>query len=262
MFKIPLLERNESIIPVVYAKDAGFFKKYGLEVSLKFHKNIWEDRLGFIEEEYKFVRGDFTRYLEFKNSGIDVVISHDFTRDFKLVSKVAVEKLEELNGKKVLISKGTSIEFYLDLFLKDNDLKVEKINIKEIVNRYEEFLENKDIELIMLPDPFAKKLLDNGCYLIHDITTTNINIKGYIWHTQYYLDNQDFVNKYFEAVNEATLKFNSLKDEEQIVYLKKYDMIDSEEKYAHRNYEISRPFSKTSYDLAEKWFNENRKNNS
>ena len=124
-FLVPLLYRNESIIPVCYAVDNGFFDSLEFEVFVDFHDKIWADHEIFTSGKAHAVRGDFSRFLKFKKE-MEVVITHNFTRDFQLISR---NKMDTFDGKNILISKGTSVEFYTDLYCKLNSIEIEKISI-------------------------------------------------------------------------------------------------------------------------------------
>lgn len=251
--KLPLLMKNECIIPVCYAYDYGYFEKYNFPIELDFHQGIWNDNDLFVNGDVPCVRGDYSRYLGFIAQGIEPEINYTFSRDFQLFSRYEIEDLSKINNMSCLMSIGTSVDFYLELFCANNNLSVEKINVKDIDTRYDQFIAGIG-DLIMVPEPFASKLRNKGFYLLHDIRETDVNIKVYMWNKQYIKENPDVPRQLMEIINQATIDFNNLDDFTQYNYLIQYDMLESKEEFTHREYELNLPITAKSLKLAKDWF--------
>lgn len=254
--KLPLLNKNECIIPICYAYDLGLFEKYNFDFTPHFHDGIWADHDLYVTGEIPCIRGDYSRYLIFKHlDECDPVITHTFSRDFKIISRNKIDNVNQLKDASCLLSLTTSVEFYLDQFSKSNDLNITKLDERNIEVRYERFLAG-ETDLVMIPDPYAAKLLAQGFHVVHDIRDTDINIKVYMWDRKYLEENPDTPQQLMDIINEATILFNDLSDEEQYAYLEKYEMVDSKEEFVRKNYELNLPFTDVSKAAAKEWFGE------
>ncbi len=252
--KLPLLNKNECIIPICYAYDLGLFEKNNFDFTPHFHDGIWADHGLYVSGEIPCIRGDYSRYLIFKDlEECDPVITHTFSRDFKIISRKKINSVSELDGSSCLLSLTTSVEFYLDQFSKSNNIMINKLDERNIETRYERFLSG-ETDLVMIPDPYAAKLLAQDFHVVHDIRDTDINIKVYMWDRKYLENNPEKPQQLMDIINEATLLFNELSDEEQYKYLEKYEMVDSREEFVRKNYELNLPFTKASKKAAEEWF--------
>lgn len=251
--KLPLLNKNECIIPITYAYDMGYFNKHNFDIELYFHDGIWADHDLFVNGEIPCIRGDYSRFLIFKELGLDPEATHTFSRDFQIITRLDVEDLSEINGQNILLSIGTSVEFYLEMFMQEHDLTLNKLHEKEIEDRYNRFLDG-DADIIMLPEPYASKLIAKGFKVLHDIRTTDINVKVYMWDKKFLADNPEVPNQLISIIDEATVAFNNLDDEAQYTYLLKYDMVESRDEYTRKNFELNHPVTQKSLDAAAKWY--------
>ncbi len=252
--KLPLLNKNECIIPICYAYDLGLFEKYNFDFEPHFHDGIWTDHDLFVNKEIPCIRGDYSRYLIFKDlEQCDPVITHTFSRDFQILSRDKIEDFSKLDGCSCLLSLTTSVEFYLDQFMKANNIKINKIDERVIETRYDRFL-NGETQLVMIPEPYASKLIAKGYHILHDIRDTDVNIKVYMWDRTYLESNPEVPQKFMDIINEATDLFNALSDEDQFNYLLKYDMVDNKEEFFRKEYEHNLPFTEISKAAAKEWF--------
>ncbi len=253
--KLALLNKNECIIPICYAIDMGYFNKHGFEIEPYFHDGIWTDHDLFMNGEMPCIRGDYSRHLLFKRLGKETVITHTFSRDFQILSRNKFTNLQELDGKSCLLSLTTSVEFYLDLFCKENNIRINKVDEREIETRYERYL-NEETELVMIPDPYASKLLAKGYHVLHDIRDTDVNVKAYMWDPQFLAENPDVPQQLMDIIDEATDAFNALDEESQYTYLLKYEMVENREEFVKKEFEHNLPFTDKSRKLAKEWFGE------
>ncbi len=252
--KLPLLNKNECIIPICYAYELGLFEKYNFAFTPHFHDGIWTDHDMFASGEIPCIRGDYSRYLIFKDlENCDPVITHTFSRDFQILSKHKIKDIKTLDGGSCLLSLTTSVEFYLDQFCKDNNITINKINERVIEERYTRFI-NGESDLVMIPEPYASKLLARGYHLLHDIRDTDINIKVYMWDREFLNNNPEIPQKFMDIINEATLLFNDLDEDNQYEYLLKYDMVDNKDEFFKKSYELNLPFTEKSLEAAKEWF--------
>ncbi len=252
--KLPLLNKNECIIPICYAHDMGYFEKHGFDFEPHFHDGIWTDHDLFVNGEIPCIRGDYSRYLIFKDLGLDPQITHTFSRDFQILTRLDVEDLQQINGQKILLSIGTSVEFYLEMFLQEHNLQLEKIHEKEIETRYDRFVSG-EADIVMIPEPYASKLLAQGYKVLHDIRTTDINVKVYMWDKKFLAENPQVPQQLMDIIDEATVAFNKLDEEAQYTYLLKYDMVANREEFFKKQFELNLPITQKSLDAAAKWYN-------
>ncbi len=252
--KLPLLNKNECIIPICYAHDMGYFEKHGFDFEPHFHDGIWTDHDLFVNGEIPCIRGDYSRYLIFKDLGLDPQITHTFSRDFQILTRLDVEDLQQINGQKILLSIGTSVEFYLEMFLQEHNLQLEKIHEKEIETRYDRFVSG-EADIVMIPEPYASKLLAQGYKVLHDIRTTDINVKVYMWDKKFLDENPQVPQRLMDIIDEATIAFNKLDEEAQYTYLLKYDMVANREEFFKKQFELNLPITQKSLDAAAKWYN-------
>ncbi len=252
--KLPLLNKNECIIPICYAIDMGYFNKHNFEIEPYFHDGIWADHDLFANGEIPCIRGDYSRFLIFKELGLDPVATHTFSRDFQILTDLEFDDISEIDGENVLLSIGTSVEFYLEMFMKENNITLNKLHEKEIESRYDRFLAG-DANIVMIPEPYASKLKAKGYRVLHDIRDTDINIKVYMWDPKFLAENPEVPNQLISIIDEATVAFNNLDEEAQYTYLLKYEMVESREEFQKKNFELNHPVTQKSLDAAAEWYN-------
>jgi NitT/TauT family transport system substrate-binding protein len=141
--------KGERTALIFLAEQQGYFKKYGIQVSITEYSTGLEAIEALMQgkadvaasEEYPFMIKIFEKNRNLRSFG---TISLNTGTNSMVVRKDSVPRLEALPGKKLGIVKGTASEFFARNFLIQNDIDLTRIRfeyhsspeiIRRVVNR-------------------------------------------------------------------------------------------------------------------------------
>ncbi len=158
--------RSISTLPLIVARDQGYFVEEGVDVKLEFF-NAAKDRDAALQaNELDGVISDNVALALYQNGGIDMRITGITDGSFILVTapESNILSFEDLKGKKVGISENTAIDYTLDVMLEANGLAsndVERAIIPPMPDRLE-MLKTGQIDAAIMPNPFADDAMAAG----------------------------------------------------------------------------------------------------
>jgi NitT/TauT family transport system substrate-binding protein len=157
--------------PVYVAQKKGYFKKYGLDVTLKsFHgghkclKAVLADKVDYATtSDYpvmlnSFKRTDFEIIATFVSSDNDVKMMAN--------KRSAISTPEDIKGKRVGVVKGASSHYFLDRFLLFNDMQLDDVDLRHISpENMPDALVSAEVDAIAVWEPYgyltSKKMPDD-----------------------------------------------------------------------------------------------------
>ncbi len=161
---------SEDTMPLIVAKEMGYFDEMGLDVQFEVFRNPKDRDAALQAKELDGIIGDQMGICLYQNAGFDMKIVSYTDCDFILIAsdQSGISSIDELGGKSVAISENTVIEYSLDRMLDsasiDRDL-VEKVPVPAIPARVE-MLASGQVDLVLLPEPFAALAIGNGGVVI------------------------------------------------------------------------------------------------
>ncbi|MBO8182397.1 MAG: ABC transporter substrate-binding protein [Archaeoglobus sp.] len=251
----------EDALPFVVADEEGIFEKHGVDVEVIKFQSAMERDAALTSGQINAVLTDPLAVILLKNGGVDVKIvslclgktPQEGVFTILAAPNSSINKLEDLEGKKIAISSNTIIEYVTDKML--DGVKAEKVEIKSIPLRLQTLLEGK-IDAATLPEPLAslaamkgaKKIISDAD-LPESISQTVIVFKG-----DFIKSNPDEVKKFLAAYDEVVERINS----DPVKYRQKFIEIARvpkplAESYKMPKYPESQVFPKEFYESYLKW---------
>lgn len=235
---------------VVVAMDQGFFSQEGLIITIK----------DYPSGKRAFIEGFSTGELDvLTSSGVPIVINSFERQDFSIVAIIGIsddepkiiarkdrgiQRPEDLLGKHIATQLGSSVHFFLHMFLVDNGISDKNIKLSNIkAEKLPEALASGEIDAFCMREPFisqAKELLgDNAVifskpglfYKTHNLVVRNNLIK----------DKPEVVEKILKALLKAEQFVESHPDQAITIVSNKLGMEESE---------VAVLWSKTTFELS------------
>lgn len=182
--KIGLLP-NEEVLPFYVAIEEGLYQKHGVDVEVVHFQSAAERDAALQAGAVDGVEGDLLAVAMIRQGGTPVKAvslamgaTPQEGRFALLAAPGTITDAEELNGKRLAISKNTIIEYTADqmLLLQGIDPKeVQKVNIAKMPLRAEMLLQ-KQVDAAVLPDPLAAYAELKGAKVLIDDTKLGVNI--------------------------------------------------------------------------------------
>lgn len=102
----------------------------------------------------------------------NVLRANPYRALFALVAgpEARVQSVADLKGKIIAVPKGLSFRFYLEYYLKNNDVPLDEVVIREVKNMAEawELLKNGEISAALLRTPYTDMAVKKGLNLLDD----------------------------------------------------------------------------------------------
>lgn len=157
---------SSDVIPYVLINENKLSDKYNFELDLQVFTSAKDRDAAFQAGELDGVLTDYIGVCMYQNAGFDVKITGITDGDYILVAgkNSGITDISQIKGKSIAISEKTLIEYVLDNISAENGLADTEV-VKEIVPRIPdrlELLRNEQIDLGLLPEPFATLALSDG----------------------------------------------------------------------------------------------------
>ena len=200
--------------PLAVAQDNGFFEKYGVNVTIHKFYSANERDAAFQSGNLHGTILDYTGAAIQRSGGIKLKVLSQCDGTFVLIAgkDSEIKSIEDLEGKRLAVSRNTVIDFCTDLVLQKANIPLEdvvRVEINKIPLRLE-MLRNGKIDATMLPDPFATIALQDGNGSIIDIREMDVHITGIAFHENVIEQKGEAIRSFYRAYNEAVALINSL----------------------------------------------------
>lgn len=194
-------------IPVMIAKQQGYFEKEGVSVKVESFKSAMDRDSALQSGTIDGAISDALAAAFAKEGGFDVKITSKTDGSYKLlVNKDAkVNSLADLKGKSIAISKNTIIEFATDMMVKEGNIKPDDVNktvVKDIPARLE-MLQNGKIDAATLPEPMATVAIKSGAKLLNSSDKLGINPGVLLFTTTSIQNKSTEIKAFYTAYNKA-----------------------------------------------------------
>lgn len=222
----------ESAIPIIIAKEKGFFQEEGVVVTIKSFASPNDRNVAVQSKELHATIGDVMTEATFKQNGINMKITSDISEDFKILSSPAsgITTMEGLSDKNVSLVPNFILEYIMDKFASMNNFKYEIVEIPSFSGRSEALLSNQ-IDGVIFTEPQAGMLVAQGANLLG--SSKEAGIKG---GTIQFMD--EVVNErpgdiaaFYRAYNKAIDYMNNTDVSEYSVILSDYGFPDAISSY-------------------------------
>ncbi len=167
----------EAAIPIILAKEKGFFEEEGVLVSIKAFSSPNDRNVAVQAKELDATIADVMTDATFKQNGIDMIITSDISEDFKILSspESGITEMKGLSGKKISLVKNFVLEYIMDEFADKDGFTYEVVEIPSFSGRSEALLSNQ-IDGVVFTEPQASMLVQQGAHLLG--SSKEAGIKG------------------------------------------------------------------------------------
>lgn len=214
---------SSDVIPYVLINENKLSDQYNFELDLQVFTSAKDRDAAFQAGELDGVLTDYVGVCMYQNADFDVKITGITDGDYILLAgkNSGITDISQIKGKSIAISENTLIEYTLDNILEKNGMKDTDV-IKEVVPRIPdrlELLRNDQIDLGLMPEPFATLALNDGAILL-DTANENELYPAVSAFSKIALDNKnEAIRNLYKAYNEAVDYMNrtDIKQYEKLV---------------------------------------------
>lgn len=203
---IGILQDTDSI-PVLIAKEQGYFKDENLNVNIEQFKSAQERDSALQSGKIDGAISDIMAAAFANDGGFNVKITSltNGTYDLLVNKDESINNLQDLKGKSIAISKNTLIEYVTDMILKKaglTDKDVNKVSIPQMPTRLE-MLQNGKVDAATLPNALATVAMMNGSKMLDNSNNLGIN-PGVLLFTSSAIDSKKSeIKAFYIAYNKA-----------------------------------------------------------
>ncbi|MER2059722.1 MAG: ABC transporter substrate-binding protein, partial [Niallia sp.] len=135
----------ESAIPIILAKENGYFDEEGVNVSIKAFSAPTDRNVAIQANELDGTIADVMTAAAFMENGIKMKITSDISEDFKILSSPnsGITKMKELNGKNISLVPNFILEYIMDDFAAKEDFTYNIVEIPSFSGRAEALIADK-----------------------------------------------------------------------------------------------------------------------
>lgn len=194
----------ESAIPMILAKEKGYFEDEGIKVSIKSFASPNDRNVALQSKELDATIADVMTEASFKENGIDMKITSDISEDFKILSSPdsGITDMKDLAGKKISLVKNFILEYIMDQFAAQYGFTYEVVEIPSFSGRSEALLSNQ-IDGVVFTEPQAGMLVSQGAHLLGSSKEAGIK-GGALMFTDDMINNRPGdVKAFYKAYNKA-----------------------------------------------------------
>ncbi|MDF2594478.1 MAG: ssuA [Clostridia bacterium] len=213
----------ESAIPIIIAKQQGFYEKEGLNVELVPFQSPNDRNVAVQGGQIDAIIADVMTSLTFYEGDVKMKITSDINEDFKLLTSPhsGIDSFEKLNDKKVSIVPNFVLEYIMDEMAKENDITYQVVSIPSFTARFEALLSDQ-IDGVIFTEPQATLLIEKGAKLLATSKEYGIKAGTLLFNEAVLTDQPEEVKAFYKAYNEAVDYINTTEPAEYSDVLSQY----------------------------------------
>lgn len=226
----------ESALPIIIAKEKGFFEKAGVDVELVPFNSPNDRNVAVQAGKVDGIIADVMTSLTFHEGGFPMKVTSDINEDFKLLTspKSNITSFEGLNNKGVSIVPNFVLEYIMDKMAEKNNIKYNVVSIPSIPARFEALLTGT-VSAVIFTEPQASMLKEKGAKVLATSSEYNLKAGTILFNEKVVNEQPKALKAFYQAYNEAVDYANKTKPEEYSSVLAKYGFPQNIEKYISGN---------------------------
>ena len=204
---------STDIVPLAILKDQKLDEKAGFILDMQVFQSAKDRDAALQAGELDGVFTDYIGVCIYQNAGLDVKITGVTDGDYLFVAgpDSGIATLADAKGASIAISENTLIEYTLDYILSQNGEEPTYVN-KEVVPKIPdrlEMLRTGNIDLGLLPDPFATLALGSGAVKLGSANDSDLYpaVMGFL--SSAISEKSETLKLFYTAYNEAVDYVNS-----------------------------------------------------
>jgi NitT/TauT family transport system substrate-binding protein len=231
----------ESAIPIIIAKEQGFFEKEGVSVEVMPFFAPNDRNIAVQAGKVDATIGDIMTSLTFHEAGTNMKITSDINEDFKLLTSPnsGIDSFEKLDGKDVSIVPNFVLEYIMDKMAEKNNIEYKVVSIPQFTARFEALLADK-IDGVVFTEPQATLLASKGAHVLASSEEYGIKAGTLLFNEKTLNNNPEEVKAFYRAYNNAVEYINTADPSEYSKVLKQYGFPEGIDKYLGGDVEYSK----------------------
>ena len=250
----------ESGIPIILAKEKGFFEEEGVNVSIKSFSSPMDRNVAVQAKELDATIGDVMTEASFTENGINMKITSDISEDFKILSspKSGITEMAQLDGKKVSLVPNFILEYIMDEFAKKDDFTYEIVEIQSFSGRAEALLQDQ-IDGVVFTEPQASMLVQQGAHLLGGSKEAGIKGGTIQFMEEMIQSKPGDIKAFYRAYNKAVDYMNETNPSEYSDILSDYQFPEQMSNYLsslQQDFQHAAPIAQDQFDSIITWTKE------
>lgn len=247
----------ESAIPIILAKEKGFFEEAGVKVSIKAFASPNDRNVAVQAKELDAVIGDVMTGATFVDRGIPMKITSDISEDFKILSSAGsgIMKMQELSGKRISLVPNFILEYIMDQFAAEYGFDYEIVEIPSFAGRSEALMSNQ-IDGVVYTEPQAGMMVKQGAHLLGSSKEAGIKGGTLLFTDEMVANRPGDIKAFYQAYNKAVDYMNGADVKEYSNILTKYQFPEAIGDYLSNmagNFSYARTISEDQFNSIIKW---------
>jgi NitT/TauT family transport system substrate-binding protein len=222
----------ESAIPIILAKEEGFFEDLGLNVEINSFTSPNDRNVAVQAKELDATISDVMTEATFKQNGIDMTITSDILEDFKILGSPnsGATEMKDLADKKITLVPNFILEYIMDQFAEENDFSYEIVDISSFAARSEALLSDQ-VDAAVYTEPQASMLAAQGAIVLGSSKEAGIKGGTLQFMTDVVKDRPQDVAAFYQAYDQAIDYMNEHKASEYADILADYQFPEAMSTY-------------------------------
>ena len=222
----------ESAIPLILAKEKGFFEEAGVTVTLQAFTSPNDRNAAVQSNALDGVIGDVMTGAAFVDKGFSMKITSDISEDFKILSspKSGITQMDQLAGKKISLVPNFILEYIMDQFATEYGFSYEIVEIPSFSGRSEALMSDQ-IDGVVFTEPQAGMLVSQGAHLLGSSKEAGIKGGTLMFTDEIITNHPESVKAFYTAYNKAIDYMNDTAAAEYSDILAKYQFPEAISNY-------------------------------
>lgn len=246
----------ESAIPIIVAKEQGFYEEEGVNVELISFNSPNDRNVAVQAGEIDAIIGDIMTSLTFHEAGFNMKITSDINEDFKLLTSPnsGIDNFQKLDGKSVSIVPNFVLEYIMDKMAEENNIEYETIVIPSFTARFEALLADQ-IDGVIFTEPQATLLVSEGVNLLASSKEYSIKAGTLLFNGEILKEQSEEVKAFYRAYNKAIDYMNETDPSEYSEKLSEYGFPPAINEYLKSGIEYTKAgeITQESFDNVLEW---------
>ena len=252
----------ESAIPIIIAKEKGFFDKEGLTVEIKSFTSPNDRNVAIQSKALDGTISDVMTEATFKKNGIDMKITSGILEDFKVLAspQSTITEMKQLDKHTVTLVPNFILEYIMDEFAKKDDFTYEIVDIASFSARSEALL-NGQVDAAVYTEPQASMLEKQGAVILGSSQDLGINGGTIQFMSTVLKERPQDVQAFYKAYNQAIDYMNEHKASEYADILTSYQFPEAMSHYLDSKkeaYPYAKAVTKDQFDRIIQWAKEKK----
>ena len=194
----------ESAIPLILAKEKGFFEEAGVNVTLQAFSSPTDRNAAVQSNALDAVIGDVMTGAAFVDKGFSMKITSDISEDFKILSSPnsGITTMDQLAGKKISLVPNFILEYIMDQFATEYGFEYEIVEIPSFSGRSEALMSDQ-IDGVVFTEPQAGMLVSQGAHLLGSSKEAGIKGGTLMFTDDIITNHPEAIKAFYAAYNKA-----------------------------------------------------------